>query len=50
MQRLLILAAYFERQGQFDEALKVVQEALDFNPQHPKALDLYEKLRERSTN
>ena len=49
VQRLLILARYFERQGQFDEAANVVREALEINPQHPKALEMQENLRENST-
>jgi len=47
VQRLLILANYFESQDQLDAALAAVQEALDINPQHPKAQQVYEKLRER---
>ncbi len=50
VQRLLILAEYFEGAGQWDESLKAVEEALAINPQHPKALELREKLLERTAS
>lgn len=48
VQRLLILSNHFEKQGQFDEAIKAVEEALAINPQHPKAQAIYEQLQERA--
>jgi PTH1 family peptidyl-tRNA hydrolase len=48
VQRLLILAEYLESRGRLDEARAAVQDALAINPQHPKALEVQDKLRERA--
>ena len=50
VQRLLILAAYLEGQGDFSGALQAVLEALAINPQHPKALSMRDKFSNRMTN
>ena len=48
VQRLLIMSDYLESQGRLDEARAAVQDALVINPQHPKALEVQDKLRERA--
>lgn len=50
VQRLLILADYLQGQGSTTDALYAVNDALEINPQHPKALTLRDKLSERLTN
>lgn len=49
VQTWLSLADYQHKQGDFDDAIASVQEALRLNPQHPKALELSDKLRDRLT-
>lgn len=49
VQTWLNLADYQMRNGELEAATASVQEALRLNPQHPKAQDLSDKLRDRLT-
>lgn len=44
VSRYLILADYYIQQNMTDEALQVIETALEINPQHPKAIEVYEAL------
>jgi PTH1 family peptidyl-tRNA hydrolase len=44
VNRYLILADYYIQQRMTDEAIQVIETALEINPQHPKAIEIYEAL------
>jgi uncharacterized protein HemY len=46
VNRYLILAEYLLDQDDLSEAQKVLNLALELNPQHPKAVDLSQRLAE----
>jgi len=47
VSRYLILADYYMQQKMLEDAAQIVETALEINPQHPKAIELYESLMER---
>lgn len=49
VSRYLILAEYLIEQKDIEQAIQNIETALAINPQHPKALDLYKSLMERTT-
>lgn len=48
VSRYLILADYFIQQNDIENAVQTVETALEINPQHPKAIQLYESLMEHT--
>lgn len=48
VSRYLILADYFIKENDINNAVATVETALEVNPQHPKAIEIYESLMERS--
>ena len=48
VSRYLILADYYVKQDEIENAVKTVETALELNPQHPKAISLYESLMQRT--
>lgn len=49
VSRYLILADYYIKQNMVEDAVQIIETALEINPQHPKAIQLYEELVERPT-
>jgi len=49
VSRYLILADYYIKHDMIDDAVQILETALEINPQHPKAIEMYESLIERPT-
>jgi len=49
VQRYLILARHLDTTGQIMDAINAVNQALQINPQHPKALEMQIELQQRLT-
>ena len=49
VSRYLILADYFIKQDDMDNAVETLETAIDLNPQHPKAIEMYDSLMENTT-
>ncbi len=49
VSRYLILADYYITHDMIQDAVQVIETALEINPQHPKAIQMYEDLMERPT-
>ncbi len=48
VSRYLILTDYFIKQDDIKNAVQTVETALEINPQHPKAIEIYESLMEHT--
>ena len=49
VSRYLILTDYFIKENDIKNAVQTVETALEINPQHPKAVEIYAELIERTT-
>ncbi|MGJ3238605.1 MAG: tetratricopeptide repeat protein [Anaerolineae bacterium] len=49
VQTWLSLAEYYEKRGEWDNALAATQEAIRLNPQHPKALEYLHRYQKKLT-
>jgi len=49
VSRYLILTDYFIKEKDIKNAVQTVETALEINPQHPKAIEIYASLMERTT-